>query len=352
MKRRVSYSALCFIVIAAFGLRPFDALAQRGPSDARARMICHYHGRVMSTARPLKFGSVAEAEAAVDRILKAAGLTRNFVIEASYGVDNAESGVDGYNRRYIYYNPEFMERIKDAARTDWAALSIMAHEIGHHLQGHRTEDGGRTPQEEREIHHRQELEADKYSGFILRYLGASLSEAQSAVAAYGDKDGSPTHPPMAARLEAIGVGWEEATGIIKSLVAAEEGHARQPTPRRTPARTAPEPPRAETAREAPRARSAAAAVAPISAHNTSTRLSRDSWAWTAFIDAPPETLKRVSCVVYQLHPTFRPATVRVCERGGREAFALKAVGWGAFTIQIQVLMKDGRRYDLSHALTL
>lgn len=352
MKRRVSCSAFCFIVIAAFGLCTFNAVAQRGPGRGRARAVCHYYGRVMSSARPLRFGSVAEAEAAIDRILKAAGLTRNFVIEASYGVDNAEAGVDGYNRRYIYYNPEFMERIKDAARTDWAAMAILAHEIGHHLQGHRTEDGGRTPQEERAIHYRQELEADKYSGFILRYLGASLREAQSAVAAYGDKDGSPTHPPMAARLEAIGAGWEEATGIIKSLVAAEGRQALRPTPPRTPARPAPEPRRAETAREAPRARSATPAVSAISARNTSNRLSSDSWAWTAFIEAPPATLERVSCVVYQLHPTFRPATVRVCERGGREAFALKAVGWGAFTIQIQVLMKDGRRYDLSHALML
>lgn len=351
MKRRVSCSAFCFILIAAFVLRPFDAFAQRGPTDREVRAICDYRSRAGSGARSLKFGSVAEAEAVVDRILKVAGLTRNFVIKPSYDVDNAESGVDGYNRRYIYYNPEFMERIKGAARTDWAARAIMAHEVGHHLLGHRAEDGGRTPQEEEEIHHRQELEADKYSGFILRYLGASLSEAQSAVAAYGDKDGSPTHPPLAERLEAIRNGWEEATDIIKHLMAAEGGQAPRQTARRAPASTAQTPPRAEPPPEAPHSGNARDA-ASFSAHNTSTRLSQGGWAWTAFIDAPPEVLEVVSCVVYQLHPTFRPSSVRVCERGAGEPFALRAVGWGPFTIQIQVLMKDGRRYGLSHALRL
>jgi hypothetical protein len=351
MKRRAGYSAFYLMAVVAFVLSPFEASAQRRPGGGSVRAICVYRGGAGSSLRPLRFGSVAEAEAAVDRILKVAGLTRNFVIEASYDVDNAESGVDGNNRRYIYYNPAFMERIKDAARTDWADLAIMAHEIGHHLLGHRTEDGGRTPQEEEQIHHRQELEADRYSGFILRYVGASLSEAQSAVEAYGDKDGSPTHPPMAARLEAIRAGWAEASDIIKAWVATEEGRASGASPRRAPARTAPETPRAEVAPEVFRPMNVRG-VESISARNTSTRLSQDSWAWTAFIDAPPEVLERVTCVVYQLHPTFRPSEVRVCERGASEAFALKAVGWGTFTIRIHVLMKDGRQYDLSHALRL
>jgi hypothetical protein len=351
MKRHVKCSALCFILIAAFILRPLDAFAQRRPTQGRTHAICDYRCVPRSGTRAFKFGSVAEAEAAVDRILKVAGLPRNFIIEASYDVDNAESGVDGNNRRYIYYNPAFMERIKEKAQTDWAALAIMAHEIGHHLLGHRTEDGGRTPQEEAETHHRQELEADKYSGFILRYLGASLSEAQSAIEAYGDEDGSPTHPPMQARLDAISAGWEEATSIIIGLMAAEEGQTARLPPRQDSVRSTPEPPRAATSLETPRTMNAPD-VASISAHNTSARLSQNRWAWTAFIDAPPEVLEQISCVAYQLHPTFRPSTVQVCERGAGEAFALKAVGWGIFTIQIHVLMKNGRQYDLSHELRL
>ena len=347
MKMRVSRTAFLFIVTTAFALYPPGALAQRGPAAGRARGLCDSRGPARSGSRVHRFGSVAEAAAAVDSILKVAGLTRNFVIEASDDVDNAESGVDGNNRRYIYYNPAFMERIKNKARTDWAALAILAHEIGHHLQGHRTEDGGKTPREEEEIRHRQELEADRYAGFILRYMRASVREAQSAVEAYGDDGGSPTHPPMRARLDAIRDGWDEADGIIKGWVVAEARQAARLPPQnpgtvleipRTP--TVPEPPRARTARDVPR----------ISAHNTSIRLSQDRWQWTVSIDAPPEMLEQVSCVVYQLHPTFRPAVVQVCERGEGGAFGLTAEGWGTFEIQIHVLMQDRRRYDLSHAL--
>lgn len=343
MKRRLSCTALCFVLIAVVVLRPADAPAQRRPARVGPRVICGYGGAFKGVARGLRFGSVVEAEAAVDRILKVAGLTRNFVIEPSYDVDNAESGVDGNNRRYIYYNPAFMERIRNKARTDWAALSIMAHEIGHHLLGHRTESEGETPEGERETRQRQELEADKYAGFILRYMRASVEEAQSAVEAYGDEIDSPTHPRMKARLDAIRAGWEDADRVIKNWVTAQSV---PPPPRQTP-------PAAQQPPASQRPSAGASTVAPrISTHNTSVRLSEGHWAWTAFIDAPPEVLEQVGCVYYQLHPTFRPSVVEVCERGDGPPFALNARGWGTFTIRIRVVMKDGRPYGLSHALRL
>lgn len=338
MKRLVSCSTLCFALIAVVVLRPVDVAAQRRATHGRVWVICEYSRVRNGPPRALRFGA-NEAEADVDRILKVAGLTRNFVIEPSYDVDNAESGVDGNNRRYIYYNPSFIDQIKNKARTDWAALAILAHEIGHHLLGHSAEDEGRTPQEEQENRHRRELEADKYSGFILRYMGASVEEAQSAVKAYGDEDGSPTHPTRKARLDAIGTGWEDANNIIKDWLTAEEGHK---TPLPPPQPSAP-------LQNLPRT---APGIPQISADNTSTRLSEDRWAWVVFINAPPQVLEQVSCVVYQLHPTFTPSVVRVCERGAGPPFALKAQGWGTFNIQIHVIMKDRRQYDLSHALKL
>lgn len=333
MKRRVSFSILCFVLTAIVVWWPVDATTRQ----RKARVICNYAPAGNVAPRAMRFGSVFEAEAAVDRILKVAGLTRNFVIESSYDVDNAESGLDGNNRRYIYYNPEFMDHITNKARTDWAALGIMAHEIGHHLLGHRTDDEGRTPQEEQEMRHRKELEADKYSGFILRYMGASAAEAQSAVEAYGSEIGSPTHPRRNARLEAIRAGWDEASSVIKGWVTAEERRgARLPPPQSSPLRQ-------NSSRTAP-------GVSQIRANNTSAQLSQDRWAWTVFIDAPQNVLDQVNCVVYQLHPTFRPSVVQVCERGAGQAFAFRGQGWGSFNIQIRVLMKDRRQYDLSHAL--
>lgn len=347
MKRHVFRSILRLTLSAACVLCPLNVSAQWRPANKKIRSLCGYHSSARSGSQALKFGSNAEAKAAVDRILRVIGLTRDLVIEASDDVENAEAGIDGNNRRYIYYNPAFMERITNKARTDWAALAIMAHEIGHHLLGHRIENEGATPQEEEVIRHRQELAADKYSGFILRYMGASLRHAQSAVEAFGDDERSSTHPPMRERLDAIRAGWTEANDIVKGLTAVEEEASdRQPRP---PAASAPEPLPRRVVSQPPRAR-AAREEQPITAYNTSTRLTQNRWEWVAFINAPPEVLEQIDYVEYLLHPTFQPSVVRVRERGASQPFAMKAVGWGTFQLRLRVVMKDGSSYNLTHQL--
>ncbi|MEZ4633330.1 MAG: M48 family metalloprotease [Deinococcales bacterium] len=39
-------------------------------------------------------------------------------------------------QRYILYNQTWMAAIDREGNTDWEAVSILAHEIGHHLSGH------------------------------------------------------------------------------------------------------------------------------------------------------------------------------------------------------------------------
>ena len=81
-------------------------------------------------------------------------------------------------------------------------MSILAHEIGHHLSGHTITKKGSNPNDE--------LEADKYSGFVLYKLGASLSDATYAIRELGSENGSSTHPPKSERIRAISQGWNEA----------------------------------------------------------------------------------------------------------------------------------------------
>ncbi len=56
-----------------------------------------------------------------------------------------------------------------------------------------------------------ELEADKFAGFVVGKLGGDLQEAQWLFRQL-PAAGSDTHPPRSARLEAVAVGWREATG--------------------------------------------------------------------------------------------------------------------------------------------
>ncbi len=101
----------------------------------------------------------------------------------------------------MLYNPSFISSIDKTTGTDWASISILAHEIGHHLNGHTLEGGSRPD---------NELEADEFSGFVLRKLGASLSESQLAMKIVADARASSTHPGKYDRLTAIAEGWNNA----------------------------------------------------------------------------------------------------------------------------------------------
>ncbi|MBJ6108113.1 membrane-binding protein [Hymenobacter sp. BT523] len=162
-------------------------------------------------ALPIGFTSAAQAQTApaptdvIREITDAVGLKARFELRATRDVDNAAAVV--YNgKRFLLYNPDFLNDINRAGHTDWAGISILAHEMGHHLNGHTLRAGGSQPADE--------LEADEFSGFVLRKLGASLAQAQAAMATVPDDGGSATHPGRAPRLLAIGQGWQRANGQI------------------------------------------------------------------------------------------------------------------------------------------
>jgi hypothetical protein len=115
----------------------------------------------------------SQAAGIIREITDAVGLQPRFELRATTMVPNAAAVMyDG--KRFLLYNPKFLAAINRAGHTDWAGISILAHEMGHHLNGHTLRGGGSQPQDE--------LEADEFSGFVLRRLGASLAQAQAAIA--------------------------------------------------------------------------------------------------------------------------------------------------------------------------
>ena len=159
----------------------------------------------------------------IEEITNVVGLQPRFELRATREVDNAAAVVYG-GKRYLLYNPDFLAAVNRAGRTDWAGISILAHEMGHHLNGHTLRAGGSNPQDE--------LEADEFSGFVLRKLGASLAQAQAALAAVATDEGSASHPGRAPRLDAIGTGWRRA----ETQIAASR---RDPAPSAAPVVLAP-----------------------------------------------------------------------------------------------------------------
>lgn len=140
------------------------------------------------------------AEKIIDLIMETIGLEASFEVRRA-NVPNA-AAIVYKGKRYILYNPSFIGAMNKAANTPWASIAVLAHEIGHHLNGHTLDGKGSLPD--------IELEADEFSGYVLRKMGATLSEAQVAMRIIAGAKATQTHPGRNDRLLAIANGWNHA----------------------------------------------------------------------------------------------------------------------------------------------
>ena len=174
------------------------------------RFFRHFAGLLLA-AWLLLAGSVSAQSSTTPKrdvlreITDVVGLKPRFELQATSAVQNAAAVVYS-GKRFLLYNPDFVAAVNRAGRSDWAGISILAHEMGHHLNGHTLKPGGSNPTDE--------LEADEFSGFVLRKMGASLAEAQAGMAVVSDEEASPTHPGRSTRLKAINDGWQRASQQI------------------------------------------------------------------------------------------------------------------------------------------
>ncbi len=138
-------------------------------------------------------------------IAKATGLITDFSFEPSPIANNAFAMVkDG--RRILVYDPKWLAGLRTTTGTDWAAVFVLAHEMGHHYLGHTL---GGPPASG---YATAELEADQFAAHTLRRLGASLSEAKSAVDKFVVDNVESAHTPKKAdRIAAIEKGWNSAS---------------------------------------------------------------------------------------------------------------------------------------------
>lgn len=134
-------------------------------------------------------------------IMQYSGLPSNFSLISAPNINNAYAFVNDYTR-YILFDTNFLNTADNNSSNYWASMSILAHEIGHHLSNHTLSGVGSN------IPH--ELQADKYSGFMLYKMGATLEQAQIAINRLGTDYATQTHPSKNDRLNAIESGWNEA----------------------------------------------------------------------------------------------------------------------------------------------
>lgn len=167
-------------------------------SDAKAT--------VTNTDLP-EFNSSDDAQKIISGIMDVLGLQANFKVKTG-NIPNVEAEIR-HHRRYIIYNPEFVSQVNTIAKNKWASIFIIAHEIGHHLNGHTLKAIKEQPE--------CELEADEFGGFVLCKMGATLAEAQLVMHFIANMEASKTHPGRLDRLAAIEKGWNKANAQLAKL---------------------------------------------------------------------------------------------------------------------------------------
>ncbi len=219
----------CTVVI--IFLLVFPGITQ---TNQRIKFFCSYgeanHGIEVCQEQQMSFASNYHAERAVDKILKPLGVKSNFVLVACPNIANAMAITFDDGLRYIVYDNAFMEEIDKDSNTNWASISILAHEIGHHLSGHTTlRRGDLSMTAYLERRRKNELEADEFSGFAMFKLGATLVQAQAAMMSLDDVDDPEEnydHPKKWRRLEAIKTGYMDAKSQQPPPSGRGEGTAR------------------------------------------------------------------------------------------------------------------------------
>lgn len=145
-----------------------------------------------------------DAKEAVYNIVKYTGLQPNFIVVEKNDVKTASAYISS-GKRYIAYNRLFIYKLRNKSKTDWAAVSVLAHEIGHHLLGHTLKYKNLGPGDE--------LAADRFSGFILFQMGATVNEAKAALNTVGHEIDTLNHPTIDIRIQALVNGWNEAYSL-------------------------------------------------------------------------------------------------------------------------------------------
>ena len=158
---------------------------------------------------PYVFDADPQVQKIVGDICRVIGIAQGFQLQSAEVKNALACERDGV--RFILYNTEFLRDIQMDARTKWAAYGVLAHEIGHHVNGHHFEE------KKSERRKEMELEADRFAGSALRLLGATKDEAKAAVFSLLNEGETSTHPPKTARNLAVVNGWNDRNQMLLDM---------------------------------------------------------------------------------------------------------------------------------------
>lgn len=185
-------------------------------SIAASSQTFDFNGRKLNVGNicnSLGFQDNSEAIAALDKICTAAGLSNNYLLVPCPNIGTCLAVIKD-DMPMILYDNAFLKKIKSfgfsekniptnnaTSNVDWQSLTILAHELGHHVNQHfsKLRSGS-------EYLLKNELEADNFAGKTLHKLGASLEDTKKVFYSLPET-ASFSHPGRSERLSAVERGY-------------------------------------------------------------------------------------------------------------------------------------------------
>lgn len=162
------------------------------------------------TTMTSNFMSEQEVERLITEMLDRINIRNRYLIVSCIKVENCQATLYK-GKPYILYNPDFLQEVKrlnfssaeiSPTTQNWKALSILAHELGHHVNNHLL-----NPHPDASARD-MELEADQFAGSMIFLMGGTREQA---LAAYRElpEMGTYSHPGRRQRMEAVTIGWDK-----------------------------------------------------------------------------------------------------------------------------------------------
>jgi TPR repeat protein/Zn-dependent peptidase ImmA (M78 family) len=159
-----------------------------------------------------------EVSKIVDEIVNTAGVAKGgFELAQCSNINNAIAKMltdeNGDEVRYIIYDAAWLQSFNEGTLTDWSGKFVLAHEIGHHLNGHSLNNGS--------SNHKFELEADYFAGRALANLGATLDETLAVTEEMSLKE-TYSHPGRVDRAAQAKAGWKSIKNKSLTIMVKQE----------------------------------------------------------------------------------------------------------------------------------
>ena len=105
-----------------------------------------------------------------------------------------------HNQPYIIFSPKFFIQISNLYRNPEPLYAVLGHEVAHHLKDDLRREG---------VMVFDEMEADYYSGKILKNIGLDEKELEIAIKFMDNYPEGKSHPPVTERKRKVRQGWQD-----------------------------------------------------------------------------------------------------------------------------------------------